>query len=201
MNKLITLFTLSSVLLLNSLVAVVHAAEEGHKTGYIADDLFIYMLAGPGKSYRILGTVNAGDKVTITGNQTEEYSEIIDEKNRTTWVESKYVSTKAGLRYVVKSLNEKITNSNQFTTKLDGQVNELNNKVTLLSKEKKALADELSQLNDTLAKTKLKIKDQDTNIKKQWFFTGAMVLGIGLLLGLIIPRFFSRRRGSMDSWS
>jgi SH3 domain protein len=44
------------------------------------------------------------------------------------------------------------------------------------------------------------LKDQDTNIKKEWFFNGAIVLVIGLLLGLILPRLAARRKGSMDNW-
>jgi SH3 domain protein len=39
------------------------------------------------------------------------------------------------------------------------------------------------------------------NILKEWFFTGAIVLGIGLILGLILPKLFTRKRNTMQSWS
>ena len=59
---------------------------------------------------------------------------------------------------------------------------------------------DFSQIQQQLEKTQSKVKNQDTDIKKQWFFNGAIVLGIGLILGLILPKFFARRRSNMDSW-
>jgi len=201
MNNVINVIVFIAITLSSSLFLTAQAAENNYKQGYISDELFIYMHAGPGTNYRILGTIIAGSEVKITGAEDNDYSEVIDEKNRTTWVESKYVSTKAGLRFVVAELNENIAHSSDFTSQLDGEVNELKSKVNLLTTDKKKLSSELNKLTKKLAKTQSKIKDQDTNIKKQWFFTGALVLGVGLILGLILPRLFSRRRGAMDSWS
>lgn len=201
MNNVINVIAFVAITLASSLSLSVQAAENNYKQGYISDELFIYMHAGPGTNYRILGTIIAGSEVKITGAQDNGYSEVIDEKNRATWIESKYVSTKAGLRFVVAELNEKITSSRDFTSQLDGEVNELKSKVNLLTADKTKLSVKLKKLTSTLVETQTKIKDQDTNIKKQWFFNGALVLGVGLILGLILPRLFSRRRGAMDSWS
>jgi len=201
MNNVINVIALLAITLSSSLFVPAQAAENNYKQGYISDELFIYMHAGPGTNYRILGTIIAGTEVKITGSEDNGYSEIIDNKNRPTWVESKYVSTQAGLRFTVAELNGKIASSSDFTSQLDGEVNELKSKVNLLTNDKNKLATELKKVTATLAETKTKIKDQDTNIKKQWFFNGAIVLGLGLLLGLILPRLFARRRGSMENWS
>jgi SH3 domain protein len=201
MNNVINVIAFIAIALSSSLFFSAQAAEKNYKQGYISDELFIYMHAGPGTNYRILGTIIAGSEVKITGAEDNGYSEIIDEKNRATWVESKYVSTKAGLRFVVAELNGKIASSSDFSNQLDGEVNELKSKVNLLTNDKKKLSAELKKLTSTLAVTQSKIKDQDTNIKKQWFFNGALVLGIGLILGLILPRFFARRRSAMENWS
>ncbi len=201
MNNVINVIAFIAITLSSSLSLSVQAAENNYKQGYISDELFIYMHAGPGTNFRILGTVVAGSEIKITGEVDNGYSEIIDNKERATWVESKYVTTQAGLRFVVDKLNEEISTSSNFTSQLDGEVNDLKSKVNLLTNDKKELSIELKKLTDTLVQTQAKIKDQDTDIKKQWFFTGALVLGIGLILGLILPRFFARRRGSMESWS
>ena len=201
MNNVINVIAFLAITLSSLLFSSAQAAENNYKQGYISDELFIYMHAGPGTNYRILGTVIAGSEVKITGSQDNGYSEIIDDKNRATWVESKYVTTQAGLRFIVAELNGKIATNSDFASQLDGEVNGLNSQVTLLTSDKKKLTAELKQLTTTLAETRTKIKDQDTNIKKQWFFNGALVLGIGLILGLILPRFFTRRKGSMENWS
>lgn len=201
MNNVINVIAIFAITLSSSLFVSAQAAENNYKQGYISDELFIYMHAGPGTNYRILGTVIAGSEVKTTGANDNGYSEIIDSKNKTTWVESKYVSTKPGLRVVVAQLNEKIAQSGDFTSQLDGEINELKSKVDLLTNDKEKLATKLKQVTNTLSETKLKLKGQDTDIKKEWFFNGAIVLGLGLILGLILPRLFVRRRGSMENWS
>ncbi len=167
---------------------------------YISDDLSIFMHAGPGTNYRILGTINAGSQIETTGKLEKGYNEIIDDKQRITWVESKYITNKPGLRFVIIDLNAKIASGSDYNAQLDGKMNELKNTVEQLNQEKLKLQTEFNQVQQQLEKTQNKVKDQDTNIKKQWFFNGAIVLGIGLILGLILPKFFARRRSSMDSW-
>ena len=171
------------------------------KQGFITDDLTIYMHAGPGTNYRILGTIIAGAQVKISGKSDKGYSEIIDDKNRVTWVQTKYLKTQPGLRFVVAELNSKIASNNDYTNQLDGEVNQLRSSVEILTKNKDKLLVQLKQIEQKLKLTESKVKDQDTKILTQRFYNGAIVLGVGLLLGLIIPRFFARRRRSMDSWS
>jgi len=195
---------LVSFSLLFCAVISAQAQENGsskNKQGFIIDDLSIYMHTGPGTNYRILGTINAGSEIKITGKSDKGYSEIIDNKNRKTWIETKYLTTKPGLRYVVAELNGKIASSSDYTNQLDGEVNELRSSVEILSKDKEELSIQLTQVERQLKVTLTKVKDQDAKILTQRFYNGAIVLGVGLLLGLIIPRFFARRKSSMESWS
>ncbi|MFT6249716.1 MAG: SH3 domain protein, partial [Cognaticolwellia sp.] len=104
-------------------------------------------------------------------------------------------------RYVVAELNAKIANSSDYTNQLDGEVNQLRSSVEILTKDKNELLTQLKQVEQQLKITVSKVKDQDTKILTQRFYNGAIVLVIGLFLGLIVPRFFARRRSSMDSWS
>jgi SH3 domain protein len=169
-------------------------------SGYISDDLFIYMHSGAGNNYRILGSINSGTEVKVTGQYENDYTEIIDDKNRNVWVESKYISLKPGLRFVIAELNERLANTTSNTDSMSEELAQAKNTIENLSSEKSQLNNEISQLNKTLMVTRSKLKDQDTNIKKEWFFNGAIVLVIGLLLGLILPRLAARRKGSMDNW-
>jgi len=195
--RIIKLQTFSFFILFSAITSV-YAQE--NQQGYISDDLSIYMHAGPGTKYRILGTIIAGVQVQITGKSSNDYSEIIDEKNRTAWVESKYLTKQPGLRFVVTDLNSKLTNASDFNIQLDGEINALKDSVASLKQEKISLQTQLNKVQLELKDTRGKVKDQDTNIKKQWFFNGAIVLGLGLLLGLLLPKLFARRRTSMESW-
>jgi len=192
-----------------SAFTVVQAQEEAlpenslskGKQVYISDDLTIFMHAGPGTNYRILGTINAGAKIQTTGKSDKGYSEIVDDKKRVTWVETKYITLKPGLRFVVTELNRKVVTSSDYTNQLDGELNELKSSVEILNQDKNKLSSQLKKVEKQLKETQSKVKDQDTKVLTQRFYNGAIVLGVGLLLGLVLPRFFARRRSSMDSWS
>jgi len=168
--------------------------------GYISDTLPIFVHSGPGKNYRILGTINSGSEIKITGNEQKDYSEIINDKGRTIWVESKYVSKKPGFRVVIAQLNSKLADLEGNSSEVSERLMRANKSVNRLRSDKTQLNNEISTLNKTLSELKLKIKDQDTNIKKEWFFNGAIVLGLGLLLGLIIPRLSSNKKSNMGNW-
>ena len=169
-------------------------------SGYIADDLFIYMHAGPGNNYRILGSINAGEEIKLTGKVENDYTQIIDDKNRETWVENRYVNTKPGVRHEVKRLQEQLANKTENNDGLTSQLTQAQNEIERLNTETKNFEIKVSQINKELDETKLKIKNQDTELKKEWFFNGAIVLVIGLLLGLIIPKISGRKKSSMDNW-
>lgn len=168
---------------------------------YISDDLTIFMHAGPGTNYRILGTINAGSQIEITGKSDNGYSEIIDEKNRITWVETKYITSTPGLRFEVANVNDKLTRANDYSAQLDGEINELKSNIELINQDRKKLTSQLETVQKQLTETQSKVSTQDSKMLSQRFYNGAIVLGFGLLLGLILPRLFARRRSSMDSWS
>jgi len=170
------------------------------KQGFIVDELFIFMHAGAGTNYKILGSINAGSEIKITGQSEKDYSEIIDTKGKKAWVETKYITDNPGLRFVVADLNGKITSASDFSSQLDGEVNALKSTIANLQRTNKQLISKADKLQETLTSTSDKLKGQDTNIKKEWFFNGAIVLGFGLILGLVLPRLFSRRRTNMDNW-
>jgi SH3 domain protein len=175
-------------------------AELETSQAFITDDLFVYMHAGSGNNYRILGTVNAGTQIKLTGLSQNEYTQILDDKNRLTWIESKYVSDKPGLRFVVAELNAQLADATERNKQLDSQLNNARVNITDTNTQSAQLNNEIATLKNQLASTKSKLKTQDTDIQKQWFFNGAIVLGLGLVLGLILPRLGGRKRSNVDNW-
>ena len=189
-----------SVSAINAEEAVTQTPNINHKPAYIADDLFIYMHTGPGNNYRMQGTINAGEKVVITGDKKNDYSQIIDTRGRSTWVESKYISTTPGLKIVITELNEKLANFKKSDHNLSTELTHANDEIAQLNEKNKQLKSELSSLNKNLVSTTSKLSTQDLEIKKEYFFNGAIVLIIGLLFGLVLPRFLIRKKASMDNW-
>lgn len=192
---------LATLMVLVSFFSSAQESATNNVDGYISDDLIIFMHSGAGKNYRILGSINAGEQVQLTGVKNNAYTEVITDKGRTGWVESKHVSETPGLRYAVAELNEKLATIETENNTLQGQLSNTRSEMNNLESERSNLQQQIDSLNIELTETKSQLKNQDTNIKKEWFFNGAIVLGIGLLLGLIVPRLFSRKQSSMSSWN
>lgn len=175
--------------------------DSSYTDGYISDDLFIYMHAGPGTNYRILGTVVAGSQIQVTGESGNDYSEIIDEKGRKTWIETKYLNDKPGLRFAVAELNSQLSNASNTESTLSAELERTKASLADIQEKNNQITNQLTQLNNELSSTKLKLKSQDVDIQKEWFFNGAIVMVIGLFLGLVLPRVFARKKSSMSSWN
>ncbi|GHE84245.1 TIGR04211 family SH3 domain-containing protein [Thalassotalea profundi] len=190
----------ASAFILFSPLLLAEETTDNLTSAYISDDLFIYMHAGPGNNYRILGSINAGEEVKLTGRTENDYTQILDSKNRETWVENRYINTTPGVRNEVKRLKAQLASNIENNDGLSSQLTQAHNEIERLNIETKNFELKVNQINQELENTKLKIKNQDTELKKEWFFNGAIVLVIGLLLGLIIPKISGRKKSSMDNW-
>lgn len=169
-------------------------------TSYVSDELTVFLHSGAGKNYRIVGTISAGEQVVLTGNSSNDFTEIVTNKDREAWIETQYLNTKPGLRFVVAELNAQLASQTEKEQLLAAELDQARITIDDYQQQISTLKKSLGESNQQLAATQSKVKDQDTEIKKQWFFNGAIVLGVGLLLGLIIPKLFTRRRSSMESW-
>ncbi|MGO2569559.1 MAG: TIGR04211 family SH3 domain-containing protein, partial [Serratia proteamaculans] len=66
---------------------------------YISDELNTYVHSGPGNQYRIVGTLNAGEEVTLLSvNDSTNYGQIRDAKGRNTWIPLDQLSQTPSLR-------------------------------------------------------------------------------------------------------
>jgi len=85
---------------------------------YISDELSTYIHGGPGNQYHIVGTLNAGEAVTLLSvNDSTDYGQIRDSKGRITWIPLDYLSQMPSLltrvpelEQQVKTLTEKLAN-------------------------------------------------------------------------------------------
>ena len=180
---------------------VEQAPPTEYSQGYIADELIIYMHAGAGNNFRILGSVTAGSQINLTGKQENGYTQILDTRNRVAWVESKFISQKPGLRFVIAELNEQLTSAADENNQLKLQLDQSQKSIEDLASKNNLINEETTILQQQLTEVQGKLKSQDMDIKKEWFFNGAFVLCFGLLMGLIVPKLFGGRSSKMDRWT
>ncbi|MDP2573806.1 TIGR04211 family SH3 domain-containing protein [Vibrio penaeicida] len=203
MKKLIclTLFSL--------LVAPVSFAKDR----YISDNLFTYMHAGPSNQFRIIGSVNAGDKITLVAtNRDSGFSQVVDSKGRKGWVESKYVSTRPSMAERLPALEkelgevkEKLANARRSSDdEKSGLVDSLearNEQIKELEKNYADMNKQLTASQSEVRELRAKLDTQKEDLLLKYFMYGGGVAGIGLIFGLVLPHLIPRRKKAPSGWA
>lgn len=180
-------------------------------TRYVSDDLYTYLHGGPGKQYRILGSVKAGSKVQfIQQDPSGKYAQIIDGKGRTVWIASESLQSGPSFRSQVTELQEQkqhlqhqlanidseqareLTLKREQVDQLTDQVQQQQQQLDEQGKELQTLRQQNGQLQQALG-----TKEQDQQYR--WWREGGYIAGAGLLLGLLLP-FLPRPRRRKERW-
>jgi SH3 domain protein len=199
----------SALILLFVLVTAPQAMAEN----YISDELFTYMHSGPGTQYRIIGSVDAGDKITVLKrDQNAGYSQIVDSRGRKAWVKSDFVTTQPGLKERVPALEAELKkvktalSSAQDDAKAQqkGLVESLkkrNAQIEKLETHSSELNKKLIDAQNEIRALRAKIDTQKDDLLMRWFAYGGMVAGGGLLFGLVLPHLIPRKKRRRDGWA
>lgn len=194
-------------LLTFSITLSAHAEEKR----YISDELSTWVRSGPSDDYRLVGTVNAGEEVTLLQtNDGSKYGQIRDANGRTTWIPLAQLSAQPSLRtrvpeleQQVKDLTDKLTNIdgswNQRTADMQKKVAGSDSVINGLKDENQKLKNELVVAQKKVSAANVQLDDKQRTIIMQWFMYGGGVAGVGLLLGLLLPHMIPRRKKS-DRW-
>jgi len=185
-----------------SFAASTHADEKR----YISDELITYIHSGPGNQYRIVGTLNSGEEVTlISVNQTNSYAQILDTKGRTAWIPLDQISDQPSLRVKVPALEQQVQTLtqklktiddswNQRTAQMQKDVSESSGTIQSLRDENQNLKDQLVGDKKKMDAVSVQLNDKQRAIIMQWFLYGGGVAGVGLILGLLLPHMIPRRK-------
>jgi SH3 domain protein len=167
---------------------------------YISDDLFTYLHAGPGRNFRILGSVVAGTRVTMLQEDTEKnFIEIIDDKQRTGWVEAKFISGSISVRTLVPGLQQQVSDTDQALQQQRQSNDLLNQQIADLTSQNTNLRRQLSDAEKENLKITETLADYDQTAQMEWFTRGGIVAVISLLLGIILTYLPKKKRRS-DNW-
>lgn len=201
MRKQIVLFFLciaSSLLSLQSLAQEPNDSEG--EIRYISDDLFTYLHAGPGRNFRILGTVVAGTRVTLLQEDAEKnFVEIIDDKQRTGWIDAEFISVSSSVRALVPGLQQQVKDTEQTIQQQRVSNDLLNQQIADLTSQNTNLKTKLSDAEKENAKITQTLADYDQTAQMEWFTRGGIVAVISLLLGIILT-YLPKKRRRNDNW-
>lgn len=180
---------------------------------YIADKLFTYMHSGPSNQYRILGSIDAGEKVKlIEVNKESGYSHITDERGRTGWVESRFITREVSntlrlpalekeLEEVKKLLANARQNADSEQAGLAESLELRNQQIADLERNYADISKQLTDSQSEIRELRAKLDTQKEDLLLKYFTYGGGVAGIGLLLGLVLPHIIPRRKRHPAGWA
>jgi len=155
---------------------------------YVSDELFTYTHSGPGTKYKIVGIVNAGEKIKVVStSENAEYTQIIDSKGRNVWMSSKYISNQPGLKKQLEELKISYSKMDKNKITLEKELATNINQVQELKKLNSSLSKELKQVQQKNEKLNEKLDKEQNELLMRWFTYGGIVAGAGLIFGLILP--------------
>ncbi|AWK14329.1 TIGR04211 family SH3 domain-containing protein [Candidatus Fukatsuia symbiotica] len=173
---------------------------------YISDSLITYVHSGPGSQYRIIGSLNAGDEVTLLDvNHDENYGQIRDSKGRIVWLPLDQLSPLPSLRVKLPELEQKVSSLTEQLHNIDESWNQRTAEMQQKVASSDDIIDELKHENEVLqhqlvvAQKKVNAVNQQQDDKQravilQWFMYGGGVAGSGLMLGLLLPHLIPSRK-------
>lgn len=178
---------------------------------YVSDELNTWVRSGPSDSYRLVGTVNAGEEVTLLQrNDATKYGQIRESSGRTAWIPLGQLSSNPSLRTrvpelesQVNTLTEKLSGIdatwNQRTAEMQKKVAESDRVINSLKDENQKLKNQLIVAQKKVNAANVQLDDKQRAIILQWFVYGGGVAGFGLLVGLLLPSMLPSRK-KKDRW-
>lgn len=194
---------------LGLLALPLHAQEAEDGTQWVSDSLTTYVRSGPTDGYRIIGTLTAGEPVTVL-ETSGDYSRVQNGDGDTVWVLSNELQQAPSAQVRLPELETRVA---QLTDELDGINDEWENRVSSMTEALAAgeerieeleahnheLDAEAEQSRGTIRRLQARLDTQEEDLLLRYFMYGGGVAGGGLLVGLIIPH-LPRRRKKRDRW-
>ncbi|GAC16794.1 TIGR04211 family SH3 domain-containing protein [Aliiglaciecola lipolytica] len=200
MAKLSTLFLFFLTLAFSNVYAQQEPNDGSGDIRYITDDLSAFMHAGPGRNYRILGSVNAGTRISVLQvNEEKGFIELIDDQQRTGWVESQYISSQQSIRELLPELQQKVQQSSAQLAELTQSNDLLNQQLSDLTNRNAVLAEELENQRTEKQSLQRELDMLDQSAQMKWFTRGGIIALVSILLGVIIA-YLPKKRKRSDQW-
>ncbi len=210
--------------LVAALLLVLITGVAGAATRYVSDQLSINLRRGPGTGYRIKKLIKAGDKVQ-TLSSSNGWTKIRTSKGTTGYVLTRLLSKKPAastrlaqvkqenkkLKAKNKSLSsnqsskqKKIANLTQQNKQLKSKNQSLSQKLEKLretsadavhlSKQNKQYHQQLMSLKSKMQR--LKHENQSLKSRREGMKIGALILFVGIVIGLLLSMIRKRRSSS-----
>ena len=176
---------------------------------WVSEELSTYVRSGPTDGYRIVGTLTAGEPVTVL-ETSGDYSRVESASGDRVWVLSNELQQTQSSRERLPQLEEQVARLEAelggINETWEGRVTAMTEtlevreqRIAELEQRNQQLNSEADRAGQTIRQLQARLDTQEEDLLLRYFMYGGGVAGAGLLLGLIIP-FLPRKRRKRDRW-
>lgn len=179
---------------------------------YVADKLFTYMHSGPSAEYRIIGSIDAGDKIRLVeSNKQTDYSKVVDDRGRTGWIQSKFITStesmavrlprlEAELAEVKAKLSTAEEDANREKEGLAESLEIRSKQVSELEQNYSEMMSKFTTSQSEIRELRAKLDTQKEDLLMKYFMYGGGVMLGGIFFGIILPHIIPKRRKNRSDW-
>lgn len=190
------------ILLAFSSLVIAQDAEEATQSiqlHYVIDDLFVYMHAGPGREYRIVGSINAGTPVTVSQvDDSADYTEVEDDRGRTGWIESRFITDTPSIRTQLPTLENQLEDRDALIASREADISRLQQELMSIQDVEARLRQQINDMQVEKNQVEAQLQQTASAEQMDWFIKGGGVALCGVLLGVIVTAMFKQRK--RDQW-
>jgi SH3 domain protein len=172
--------------------------NEEQEIRYISDELFIFLHVGPGRDFRIVGSINAGTTISLLQVDREAgYAQIQDDRERIGWVESKFVSRTPSIRVALEKASERVETQQEELELMQKRMNSALDDLAESEQQKIALNRNLTKTLEQYAELERRIAQKGRSDQMQWFTRGTVLALISVVIGYFLG-LFGRKKGNSN---
>ena len=191
------------------MVTPLYAQQSADGSHWVSEELSTYVRSGPTDGYRIVGTLTAGEPVTVL-ETSGYYSRVESASGDRVWVLSNELQQTQSSRERLPQLEEQVARLEAelggINETWEGRVTAMTEtlevreqRIAELEQRNQQLNSEADRAGQTIRQLQARLDTQEEDLLLRYFMYGGGVAGAGLLLGLIIP-FLPRKRRKRDRW-
>lgn len=183
------------------IATLVCASRAGaQETAYISEDLYVFLHRGPSTQFKIVGSLTAGTPITVTARDPDSgFAEVNDGQGKTGWVDARFLSDSVSRRARLEEAERELKRVQETHEGAGAKLASYEQEVGRLKTDNDKLKSQNGLLESEVKRVRNELAGLDQDNQMTWFRNGAIVLIIGLALGLILPRLPSPRR-RRDNW-
>lgn len=194
---------------LGALALGAQAQEASDDQAWVSDGLTTFVRSGPTDGYRIVGTLTAGEPVTVL-ETSGSYTRVHNSDGDTVWILSNELqdAPSAGVRLPeleaqVGNLSNELAGINdEWNARVSTMTETLDlreQRIAELEERNRELDSQAEEAQRQVRGLQARLDTQEEDLLLRYFMYGGGVAGAGLLVGLIVPH-LPRRRKKRDRW-